>query len=295
MAAAVVPALFVLAGCGGSSSGGQNDTFSVSPGTANIDTNCTGCNNTNSSGGAVEQLTATLSTGSAAPVTWSVSGGDANSGAGSITSNGQYSPPLYLTANSVQVTVTATLTSGSGAGSKQSATVTVTPGFLEPLSPENAAVGASGQVNITGYIAEAGGSTGINYTMSSSATGSSGGVGSVGSPNCVRSSNAFTHCSVTYTAPSAVTSATTTYVVGTVGSSSSKTATELLINTAGISSNPTSHQVPLGPALLGSSGGSNNDYDTVVQEWEDLYYGLLRRHARRVDPEQQRHAVPAQL
>ena len=115
-----------------------------------------------SSGQALEQFTATLSGGGAASVTWTVSGGDANAGAGTISSSGQYTPPPYLTANSVQVTVKATLTSGTGTSS---ATVTVTPGFLQPLSPENVALGVNGTATITGYIAEAGGSTGINYAV----------------------------------------------------------------------------------------------------------------------------------
>ncbi len=57
----------------------------------------------------MEQFTATLAGGGAAPVTWSVSGGDANSGPGSITAAGQYTPPSYLTADRVEVLVTATL------------------------------------------------------------------------------------------------------------------------------------------------------------------------------------------
>ena len=76
----------------------------------------------------------------------------------------------------MQVKVTATLATGS----TSSATVTVTPGFLEPLTPENVALGGGGTVTITGYITEVGGSTGINYATSSTSTGSSGGEGSAG-------------------------------------------------------------------------------------------------------------------
>ena len=180
LAIAALPALLVLAGCGGAVAGNSsNGAFSVSPGTAAIDTNCTGCNTTNSSGAAVEQFSAALSGGGSASVTWTLSGGDAKFGPGTITSTGQYTPPGYLTANSVQVTVTATLSSSPS--TQASATVTVTPGFLQPLTPENVALGSGGAVAITGYIAEAGGSTGINYAVSSTSTGSSGGQGSVGS------------------------------------------------------------------------------------------------------------------
>ena len=233
---------------------------------ATVDTNCTGCNAVNNSGTAVEQFSATLKSGGAASVNWTVSGGDVNVGPGSISSSGQYTPPPYLTADSVKVTVTATIASGTGMGTSASASVTVTPGFLEPLSPENAALGGSGTVTVTGYIAEAGGSTGINYAVSNSATGSSGGSGSLGSTSCSRSANEFTYCTVTYTAPGTISATAATYVVGTIGTSSSKTAAQVLLNTAGISSNPATHQVQLAtPILLGSSGGNNNDYDTQVQ------------------------------
>ena len=267
LAIAALPALVALAGCGGTpSAGSSNGTFSISPGTAAIDTNCTGCNTTNSSGPAVEQFSATRSGGGAAGVTWSVSGGDTNSGPGTITASGQYTPPPYLTADSVQVTVTATLTSGTGAGSTVNATATITPGFLQPLTPGNVALGSGGTVTITGYIAEAGGSTGINYAVSSTSTGSGGGQGSVGSSSCVRRTSAFTYCTVTYTAPGTVSSTASTYVVATIGTSASKIATEVLLNTAGITginSNPATHQTQLpAPILLGSSGGNNNDYDT---------------------------------
>ena len=264
LAAATIPIFVLLAGCGGSASG-TSSILSVTPGSATIDTNCTGCNATNNSGGSVEQFSATLS-GGAATVSWTVSGGDTTAGAGSISSTGQYTPPPYLTADSVKVTVTATVASGTGAGTTGSASITVTPGFLEPLSPENVALGSNGTVTVAGYIAEAGGSTGINYAVSNSATGSGGGEGSLGITSCARSSTEFTHCTVTYTAPGSVPATVATYIVGTVGTSSSKTASLVLLNSAGISSNPATHQTQLStPISLGSSGGNNNDYDTAVQ------------------------------
>ena len=258
----MLPAMVVLTGCvsGASSGGSSSGTLAVLPGTGTIDTNCTGCNATNPSGGLAEQFAATFD-GGAPNVSWTVSGGDATSGPGTITSSGQYTPPTYLTANSVSVTVTAALASSSS--TTASTTLTVTPGFLQPLTPENVALGANGAVTITGYIAEAGGTTGINYAVASSSTGSSGGQGSVGSSSCTRSSTAFTYCSVTYTAPTSVTATAATYVVATIGTSTSKEATDVLLNTEGISSSPASHQKGLAtPVLLGSSGGNNNDYDT---------------------------------
>jgi hypothetical protein len=272
LALVALPSALALAGCGGgaktTSTGGgtgvsSSGNFSIAPPSATIDTNCTGCNGTNSSGSTYEQFSATLTSGGAASVTWSLSGGDTVAGAGSISSSGQYTPPGYLTADSVSVTVTATLASNTS--DKATATVTVTPGFLQPLTPENAALGANGTLTITGYIAEAGGTDGINYAVSSSATGSGGGEGSVGTPSCVRGAQTFTSCAVTYSAPSTLTATSATYVVATVGTSSSKTAAQMLLNTAGVDSNPSTHQAQLPtPVSLGSSGGNNNDYDTTT-------------------------------
>ena len=254
----------VVAGCGGGISAAGNGTFSVSPGTIVIDTNCTGCNSS-VSGTADEQFSATLSNGSPASVTWSVSGGDAVTGPGTINSRGQYTPPGYLTADLVTVTVTAT--SATDRNLSASARLSLSPGFLQPLSPENVALGPDGSVTLTGYIAEAGGTTSINYVVAGSAIGSGGGFGSLGISSCTRSAQAFTSCSVTYTAPSSLASTTATYVVATVGASSSKTSTMVLLNTANVDSNPIGHQQQLNtPILLGSSGGNNNDYDSTVKD-----------------------------
>ena len=79
--------------------------------------------------------------------------------------------------------------------------LTVTPGFLQPLTPENAALGANGQSTVTGYLAEAGGYDGINFALSNAATGSSGGQGYAGLDQLPAQQQAFTSCTVTYTAP----------------------------------------------------------------------------------------------
>ena len=265
MVAALAATALALAGCGGGAAagGGSNSTFTVSPQTATIDTNCTGCNGTSTSTGAsYEQFAATLAGGGAANVQWSVSGGDPLAGPGTISkTTGQYTPPSYLTSNTVQVTVTAALVSNPSMTAAE--TIKVTPGFLQPLTPENVALGANESVTLTGYIAEAGGTDGINYALSSGPTGASGGVGSLGSATCTRSSTQFTYCAVTYTAPSSLAATGATYIVATIGSSASVTSSEVLLNGAGINSNPAAHQGQLGtPIALGSSGGSNDDYDT---------------------------------
>jgi hypothetical protein len=274
----LAPALLLAAGCanGRVTADPSNDIFSISPGTGFIDTNCTGCNALSEHGTPAEQFTATLTGGGEAPVAWSLSGGDASSGSGSITDDGLYSPPSYLTADRVDVVVTATLNSATGASTTATAVLTLTPGFLQPLTPENVALPANGQVTVTGYLAEAGGYTGINFALASSPTGSSGGQGTLGGATCQRGNQAFTYCSVTYSAPALVSSTAATYVVATVGSSSSKDAAEVLLNSAGISSNPANHQSQSAMQIpLGSSGGNNRDYDIHGNQIVDCCSGTL--------------------
>jgi len=270
----LVPALLVLAGCGGRvTANPSNATFSIAPGSNAIDTNCTGCNATGTHG-SEEQFTAKLASGGAANVTWSVSGGDASSGAGSVSATGQYTPPSYLTSDRTDVLVTASLVSNPGITA--SALLTVTPGFLQPLTPENAALGSNGTLSVTGYLAEAGGTAGIHFALADSASGSSGGQGSLGATTCQRSAQVFTSCTVTYTAPSSVAATGASFIVAAVGTSASRTAAAVLLNTGGISSNPATHQAQLAtPMQLGSSGGNNHDYDATGNTIVDCCGGTL--------------------
>jgi hypothetical protein len=286
-------ALVAMVGCGNGlvSANPSNSAFYISPGVTAIDTNCTGCNATNAQGGSIHQFTATLTGGGAAQVAWSLSGGDAVSGPGTITASGQYTPPSYLTADRVEVLVTATLNARSlNASPAATATsvLTVTPGFLQPLTPENLSLGANGSVTITGYLAEAGGSTAIDFALANSAPGSSAGpqsqtaqephsaLGTLGAVNCKRDSQVFTSCTVTYTAPATIPASGATYVVATAGASSSRTSAAVLLNAAGVNSNPATHQAQL-PAMiqLGVSGGNNNDYDLSGNRIADCCSGTL--------------------
>ncbi len=274
----LAPALLLAAGCGSGlvTAKSASSAFSITPYTSSIDTNCTGCNATSAQGTPVHQFTATLAGGGAAEVTWSVQGGDATSGPGNINANGQYTPPSYLTADRAEVVVTATLNANPSL--RTSSVVTVTPGFLQPLTPENAALGANGSLAVTGFLAEAGGSTGINFRLASSPAGESGGQGSLGATSCQRGSQSFTSCTVTYTAPASVQATDPTYVVATVdgASASSRAASVVLVNAAGVTSNPATHQgqSPFS-AALGSSGGNNADYDTRGEQIVDCCSGTL--------------------
>jgi hypothetical protein len=280
----LAPALLTLAGCGGGLMGANsaNSVFSVTPGTGSIDTDCTGCNAANAQGASIHQFAATLANGSPAEVTWSVSGGDVVSGPGSISASGQYTPPSYLTADRAEVVVTATLTADPSL--RASSVVTVTPGFLQPLTPENVALGANGTAAITGILAEAGGSARIRFALAGSPAGSGEGQGSLGATSCQRNSQAFTSCTVTYTAPSWVQATGATYVVATAGGAApasgagivSRASAVVLVNAAGVTSNPATHQAQAQALVeLGASGGNNTDYDTRDSRIVDCCSGTL--------------------
>jgi len=282
----LVPALLLATGCGSGRTEAHPATsvFSITPAESAIDTNCTGCNATSAQGGPVQQFTATLAGGGAADVAWSVAGGDAKSGPGSISASGQYVPPSYLTADRAEVMVTATLLADPS--QKANTFLSITPGFLQPLTPENVAVGANGAVVITGVLAEAGGTTGIQFELANSANGQGSGLfgtqGALSATSCQRDSRTFTTCTVTYTAPSSVQASGATYVVATIGGAffgygaKSRASSVVLVNSAGVTSNPASHQGELpGSVLMGSSGGNNTDYDTRGSRIVDCCSGTL--------------------
>ena len=266
----------LLAGCGSGpvTARSTNAAFSVSPGSAAIDTSCAGCNAVNAHASPVHQFSATLSSGDAASVTWTVSGGDPASGPGRINDKGQYTPPAYLSTDRAQVQVTAILKSDPLV--RATSSVTLTPGFLQPLTPENAAVGPNGSVTVTGFLAEAGGSSEIHFALSNTAAGGANGEGTLSAVTCQRTHRAFTTCSVTYAAPSVVSAAGVTYVVATLPGSSAKIETAILLNAPGVMSNPVSHQDAMSaPTLLGSSGGNNNDFDEKGNSIIDCCSGTL--------------------
>lgn len=269
----------LLAGCGAAAGTtfSSNTALAITPGISNLDTNCTGCNATNKRGDAVHQFSALLANGSAAAVNWSVSGGDRVAGAGSIDAQGRYTPPGYLTADHAEVVVTARLAADPIISA--SARLTITPGFLQPLTPENAAVGPNGTVTLTGKLAVAGGRAGIHFAVAGNALGDGTGVGTLSAETCDRSEKAFTVCTVTYTAPPALAGASAVYIVAsasTTAGSASRTAAEILLNAAGVTSNPILHQAPE-PTLmpLGSSGGNNSDFDAKGNTIADCCSGTL--------------------
>jgi len=276
----LLPAFFaaclaLLAGCGGTvTADSKVGTFSVSPSKAVVDTNCTGCNAINHLGGPVHQFSAGLDAGGPAPVAWTVNGGDAAAGPGTINAAGQYTPPGYLTADRVEVQITATLKANPTV--RATSTITVTPGFLRPLTPENVALGPNGTVSITAYLAEAGGARDIRFALSDTPAGSTGGEGTLGLTDCRHLARAFTSCTVTYTAPPVAQSASVTYVVASTSDSPARTETAVLLNASGVNSNPASHQSELAaPIPLGTSGGNNSDFDAHGNVIADCCSGTL--------------------
>jgi hypothetical protein len=283
LAAAALASLLVwvapaLSGCGaaGTVTASSNAALSITPGISSVDTNCTGCN-ASKRGDPVHQFSALLANGSAAPVTWSVAGGDRVAGAGTIDAAGRYTPPSYLTGDRADMIVTARLATDPAIAA--SARITVAPGFLQPLTPENAAVGANGTVSLAGKLAVAGGQATIHFALAATPSGRGSGAGTLGPANCERGERAFTTCTVTYTAPSTIASSSAIYVVATArtaAGSASHTAAEILLNSSGVNSNPIAHQeLQTSQVTLGSSGGNNGDFDAHGNTIADCCSGTL--------------------
>jgi hypothetical protein len=266
------PALIVVAGCGGRVSAGNLNpaaTVSIHASAARIDTSGS------------TRFSATLADGEAARVVWSVAGGDPKAGAGSITTDGLYTPPGYLTREAATVSVNAVLVDRAGDPASDTALLTVTPGFLQPLTPGNVALGANGTATISGSITEVGGVGSIHFTLANDTVGTPGGAGTLSEPKCVRgsveeSNPAYTVCSVTYTAPAVVPASGSVFIVGSVASNPSVSWTRVLLNAQGISSNPVTHQARRAvPVALGSSSGNNSDYDASQGQLSDCCGGTL--------------------
>jgi hypothetical protein len=277
----LAPAAMVVAGCGGRVSASDAHAasglsgLSIQAAATRIDTNRT------------TRYSATLADGQPAQVEWSVSGGDPSAGPGSISREGVYTPPGYLTRDAVTVQVSAVLAGKTSqlVPPSETAALTVIPGFLQPLTPGNLALGPNGTVTVSGSMTEVGGTGGIRFVLASDLAGTPGSAGSLGSPHCIRgavggSNPAYTVCSITYTAPAVLAATDSVYILGSIlvpGTSNPTLSwTRVLLNAAGISSNPAAHQTRLAvPVPLGSSSGSNVDYDANSGQLTDCCGGTL--------------------
>ncbi|MGC2164108.1 MAG: hypothetical protein WA634_19580 [Silvibacterium sp.] len=248
--AIALPALLVfVAGCGVGQydSASANGAFSIASTASTV-----------SSNGQV-QFRALLPSGDAAPVIWSVVGGDNASslGEGHIDATGLYTPPAALSQDTVRIQVAAHLKDDPLATANK--VVSITPGFVQSLLPENAALTAGATLEATAEIAEVNAGS-IHWTLTGNATNSSD-EGTLSNATCQRSLDQYTTCKVSYTSPSSPARGTV-YLNAAVDGSATMAPLKILLND-GVNSSPVANQAAqTGAIALGSSGGNDNDFDT---------------------------------
>jgi hypothetical protein len=246
------------AGCGsvaGPAIAGSGD-LSVSASAVSISTN-----------GQVE-LRAYRGTGEAAAVVWRIVSGTnaATLGQGHIDATGLYTAPGSLSADSIAVRVQADVRGDSK--SSAALTLTVHPGFVQPLLPQNVALTPGASADVTAQIAEVDAGS-VKWSLAEEPAGGgesgNGALGTIGDLGCRRSSDHYTTCNATYSAPSGA-PPQPLYVVASINGSAVTSPLRVLVNNQGIVSDPVNHQaIQTDAALLGTSGGNDGDYDT----WED--------------------------
>ncbi len=249
--AACGPLLILVAGCG--TFPGNNGGFAVSSSAATLAT--TG----------QLQFKATQLDGSPAAVNWSVSStqNGASLGAGSIDAAGLYTPPNALANDSISVEVTAHLQSDPAAIASE--TITVTPGFLQPLLPENAALSQGGMLEVSAQIAEVNGGV-VHWSLSD------GTMGTLSQQSCQHGSQQYTTCKISYTAPGTVAGMQSIHIIATVNNTNTQAKLHLLLNTEGINSSSLPNQAAqTGLIALGASGGNDGDYDVYKDAEGDSY------------------------
>lgn len=257
--ALAIPALLVfVAGCGV----GQFGTTSPS-GAFTI----TVPSSTVSSNGQIK-LAARTALGEPADVVWSVAGGEnaASLGEGQISASGVYTPPSALSQNAAQVDIVAHL---KGDPQEAASTVVrVTPGFVQSLLPENAALTARSSLEATAEIAEVNAGS-VQWSLTGDATMGND-LGTLSNMSCQRSLDQYTQCKVTYTAP-ATAARGTIYLQATVDGTTTTTRLKIELND-GVNSTPVTNQAAQTAAVeLGSSGGNDNDFDTYVDTNGEKY------------------------
>ena len=221
------------------------------------------------------KFAALLTSGEPAAVSWSIAGGDnaLSLGEGRIDSAGTYMPPGALSRDSVQVRVVARLKSDPSAVA--SAIIKVTPGFVQSLLPENAALTAGGTLEATAEIAEVNAGS-VEWSLSASPNAStnndSGNLGTIDHIGCQHSLDQFTTCKVTYSAPPSLSAAGVVYLAATVNGNAATSPLKILLNNDNLTSSPSVNQAPQGGAIsLGTSGGNDNDYDTYLDHSGNPY------------------------
>ena len=269
LALAFASLLLLAAGCGTGQLSGMSASggaFVISPSSPTVTSN-----------GQVK-FSALLPSGEPAAVNWSIAGGENASslGEGHIDSTGAYTPPGALSRNSVAIHVLAQLKSDPSA--TVTAIITVTPGFVQSLLPENAALPAGGTLEVTAEIAEVNAGS-VEWSLSPSASASTStsvsdpaSLGVIDRMSCQRSLDQFTTCKVSYTAPASLSAAGIVYLSAAVNGTTATSPLKILLNTDGPNSNPAINQALQGGAIaLGTSGGNDNDYDTYLDRSGNPY------------------------
>lgn len=248
--------LLALAGCGGGAYTAHNPTanFLVNASASDVNTN-----------GQVS-LYSLFPSGEAAPVQWSVQSGDnaETLGQGRIDATGVYTPPNALSKDTVTVQIHAHLVNQPT--DQTTLTLRVHPGFVQPLLPEVATLALGKSLHARAQISEVGAGS-VSWSLSSNAagTGSSSGLGSLSTESCYHFHQQYTTCSVTYTAPQKLPSSRAVYLIAAANGTQTIASSKILLNNHGLTSTPAPNQaIQTQNALLGGSGGNNNDYDTYT-------------------------------
>jgi hypothetical protein len=247
-AAALISSL-VLAGCGAavSTPATGNDVFSI------------GSDRTSTTTARAIHLSAVARSSSPVEVDWSAGGGDPETGPGSIDSSGVYTPPTYLSQDSVSIRITASLRSDPSIIAVQQ--IELSPSIS--LAPENLALTPGSQTRLYASIAEIS-SGSVRWSIAGSTQGASlpAAYGSFSEQRCQTSHQTFTRCSVLYTAPASlpVPTASGLYVrVETNSSTPSAATARLLLNDSANVSPLANEALQRGLDVLGTSGGNAND------------------------------------
>jgi len=255
-----LPALLVfLAGCGvGQFNGADaNGAFSIAASTSTANSN-----------GEI-RFSARLPSGGPAAVVWSVAGGENASslGEGRIDASGLYTPPAALSQDAVRIQIAARLKDNPL--QTASMVVSITPGFVQSLLPENAALTAGATLEATAEIAEVNAGS-VHWSLSTDGPAGSD-TGTLSNASCQRSLDQYTTCKITYTAPS-LPSQSTVYLKATVNGTAVAAPLKILLNGSSANSSPLMNQAAqIGAIALGSSGGNDNDYDTYQDATGESY------------------------
>ena len=258
--ALAIPTLLVfLAGCGAGQfdSTATDHAFSIAASSS-----------TTTSNGEI-QFSAKTPSGEPAAVVWSVTGGENASslGEGHIDDSGLYTPPAALSQDTVRIQIAAHLKEAPL--QTASAIVRVTPGFVQSLLPENAALTSGSTLEVTAEIAEVNAGS-VHWSLSTDAADGSD-AGTLSNASCQRSLDQYTTCKVSYTAPS-LAAKSTVYLKATVNGSAIAAPLKILLNGSSASSSPLINQAAqMGAIALGSSGSNDNDFDTYRDSTGESY------------------------